>query len=86
MYDLLVDLLSEDINTKKAVAEQDELIDEIEKLRSIISLKEESIKKEKTTGAIKKTQKSIVKNALRRYDKRTDMINALLNKDILTGN
>ena len=88
LYDLLLDLLNEKISTKKAAKEQSEMKYRLEELKGFILLEKESIKKEMTRGAIKKTetkaqgkediasQKSVLK---------TIMINALIKKNICSG-
>ena len=93
----LIDLLSKEMSTLEAAEEQNVMINKIEEQKKFILLEEKSIDEEKAKGAIKKvktktqrkeilaSQKSILKDAIRLYDKRTFIINALINKDIYSG-
>ena len=77
--------------------EQDVFSDKIDYLKGFILLEEENIKKELTKGAIKKEkkktqrreniriQKSVITNALNRFDKRTIIANAFATKSIRPG-
>ena len=88
LHDLLIDLLNEKISLKKAAIEQNEIIENIEELRSVILLEEEKINKEKNKVAIKKektktrkkgnilSQKRVIISALRLFDKRGVIIDA----------
>ena len=70
----------------------------INELGSFVLLEEESIKKEKSRGAIKKAktktqtreiislQRSVINNAIKLHDKRKIIIDAFMNKNILPGN
>ena len=92
MNDLLIDLLNEKINTLEPTQKLNEMIEKIGELGNFVLLEEESIKK--TEGVIKKAkpkiqkniiltvQNSILKNAVRLYDKLIDIINVFVNKDI----
>ena len=85
------------MSTLEAAEEQNVMINKIEEQKKFILLEEKSIDEEKAKGAIKKvktktqrkeilaSQKSILKDAIRLYDKRTFIINALINKDIYSG-
>ena len=68
------------------------MIQKINELKNFTLLEEENIKKEKTKGAIKeaktaiyKTQKSVINNATKLYEKRTIIIDAFMNKNIYSG-
>ena len=94
MYNLLIDLLDLKISTFKAAEEQNEMINKIGKLKDFILLEEKSIEEEKTKRVIKKprtkiqikeilaSQKSVLRDAIRIYDRKNDMNNAFVNKDI----
>ena len=88
----MTDLLSEEIDTLKAVKEQDEIINKLEELRNFILLKEadttnkinKSIKKAKNKTQRKQffaAQRSVLRNAIKLYDKRVIIIHAFINKD-----
>ena len=93
LYDLLIDLFNKIISNLKAAKEQNEMLEKIYELRNLVLLEEESIKKYKG-GVVKKAknetqrnqtltaQKSVLKNAIKLYDKRTDIINVFVNEDI----
>ena len=82
LHDLLIDLLNEEIGTYKAVKEQNEIITKIEGLKGFILLEEKSITNKNTQSIIRKTktrtqkkiffarQKSVLRNALKLYDKK----------------
>ena len=67
-------------------------------LGGFVFLEEESIKNEKSKGAIKKSktktqrrtiissQRSVTSNAMKLYEKRDIIFNAFINKNILPGN
>ena len=86
LYDLFYDLITEKISFKKTVIEKNEMIKKLEELKDFILSEEktkDAIKKAKTKTQRKKilaTQKLFLSNALRLYDKRTVMINALIDK------
>ena len=92
-FDLLIDLLNENIIINDVKQEQKEMIDKIE---DFILLKEKSIMKKKTRSIIKKAttktqrkeilraQKS-VKNTLNLLDKREVIIYEILNRYIYPG-
>ena len=98
MYDFLIDLINERTDVIKATKEQTEMIKKINELGSFVLLEEESIKKEKSRGAIKKAktktqtreiislQRSVINNAIKLHDKRKIIIDAFMNKNILPGN
>ena len=85
------------INTLKAAKEKDEMIKKIEELKHFVLLEEKRITNKNTQSIIKQEktktqriiffaeQKSALKNALKLHDKRSDIINALINKDIYSG-
>ena len=91
---LLIDLLNLKISTFKAAEEQNEMINKIGELKDYILLEEKSIEEEKTKHVIKKpriktqikeilaSQKTVLRDAIRLYDRRNDMINAFVSKDI----
>ena len=72
------------------------MITEINELVGFVLSEEESINKEKSRGAIKKaktkrrkiisSQKSVIKNAIKLYDKRDIIINAFINENIQPRN
>ena len=72
------------------------MITEINELVGFVLSEEESINKEKSRGAIKKaktkrrkiisSQKSVIKNAIKLYDKRDIIINVFINENILPEN
>ena len=73
------------------------MINKIEELRDFVLSEEKSItnkkkrkdNKSKNKDPKKKTcaeQKSVVKNALRLYDERSDIVNAFINENIYSGN
>ena len=85
LHDLLIDVLNEKINIFEAAEEQNEMIKKIAELKGLILLEEESITKKKHKVLQRKqkqkhkenffaAQKSVLKNALRLYKKRTDVI------------
>ena len=92
LYDLLIDLLNEKICLRKPNIEQSEMIAKIVGLENF-ALSEEKInrgttEKGKTKTQKRKTisiQKSVPSNALRLYDKRGDIIDIFVNKNILPG-
>ena len=96
MYDLLIDLLNKKISTFKAEKEQSEMPEKINNLKNVV-LSEESITKKRNRGWHKKaknktqrnqilvSQKSIVKNAIKLYDKGANTINLFVNKHIYPG-
>ena len=94
MYDLLIDLLSEKISLRKVKIEQNEMITKIVGLKNFILSEEEkidkgTIKKTKTKTQERKTisiQKRFLNNALKLFDKRGDITDAFVNKNILPGN
>ena len=99
LYDLLIDLLNEKISILKATKEKNEITSKIRELHDFILLEQESITNKNTQkGIIKKAktkthkkgnfleQKGVIKNALKPYDKRTDIINAFVNGYILFVN
>ena len=94
MYDLLIDLLSEKISLRKVKIEQNEMITKILGLKDFILSEEEkidkgTIKKTKTKTQERKTisiQKRFLNNALKLFDKRGDITDAFVNKNILPGN
>ena len=98
LYDLLINLLTKKISLKRAELEQSEMMDKIIELGKFVSLEEENTDKERSKGAIKKVktitqrrktisiQKSVLNNAVRLFNIRGNIINAFINKDILTGN
>ena len=69
----------------------------INEQESLVKSEEEIINKEKTKSTIKKaktktqrkeiaaSQKSVIRNAIKRYDKRDIMMNAFINKRICSG-
>ena len=93
LYDLLIDLLNEKINTLEQKKERKEMKEKINKLGNFVLL-EESIMKKKTKSGIKKTQnktrrnqilapqKSVIEIAIKLYDKITIIINAFVNNSI----
>ena len=56
-YDLLIYLLREEIRTLKVAKEQEEMKENKNKVRNLLLLKKESMKKNKTEGNIKKSKK-----------------------------
>ena len=92
LHDLLIDLfyLIRKINTLEAAKEQNDMIKKINEIENFVLLKEKSIKKKNTGSAMKKVknrrernqtlaaQKSVLKNVIRLYDKRTFIINAFV--------
>ena len=94
----MIDLLNEKISILKATKGQNEIINKIEEITNFILLEKEGITNENAQIVLKKTdkntkkrnffrtKKSDIKNALKLYDKRTDIINAFANGDILFGN
>ena len=80
---------------KKAALEQAEMVDKIRELRDFVLLEEKDIDEEKSKGTIKKLktqrrktiliQKCALRNAARLFDKRGDIIDAFVNKNILPG-
>ena len=94
MYDLLIGLLSEKISLRKVKIEQNEMITKILGLKNFILSEEEkidkgTIKKTKTKTQERKTisiQKRFLNNALKLFDKRGDITDAFVNKNILPGN
>ena len=97
LYDFLIDLLREKISLKKAALEQKEMVNKILELRDFVLLEEKNIDKEKSKDAIKKVKtktqrrktisirKSVLNNAARLFDKRGDIIDAFVNREILSG-
>ena len=97
LYDFLIDLLSKKISLEKAAIEQNEMLNKIFELRDFVLLEKENINKEKSKGAIRKektktqrkktilVQKSVIFNAIRLFDKRGNIIDAFVNKEILSG-
>ena len=93
LYDLLIDLLNEKVNTLEEKKEQKEMKENINKLGNFVLL-EESIIKKKTKSGIKKAQnktwrnqilapqKSVIKIAIKLYDKITIIINAFVNNPV----
>ena len=87
LYNLLLDLLKEKIDTDEALREQNEMITKIEELGNLVLLDEKSIKAEENKGAKKKektktqrkeilaSQRSVLKDALKLYDRRGTIIN-----------
>ena len=87
LYNLLLDLLKEKIDTDEALREQNEMITKIEELGNLVLLDEKSIKAEENKGAKKKektktqrkeilaSQRSVLKDALKLYDRRGAIIN-----------
>ena len=82
LYDLLIDLLSESITINGTKQEQEQMEEKINELGKFILLEEESIKEKKTKSIKKKKknrnqisafQKRFIKNAIKLYDKRTDI-------------
>ena len=76
-------MLREKISTKKAAIEQNEMIDRLEELKGFIAILKANAKTKRKEDI--RTQKSIVRNALNLYDKRTAIINAFVSKSILPG-
>ena len=74
-------MLREKISTKKAAIEQNEMIDRLEELKGFIAILKANTKTKRKEDI--RTQKSIVRNALNLYDKRTAIINAFVSKSIL---
>ena len=97
LYDLFYDLISKTKSIKKAAKVQSQIIIKIEELRNFVLSEEKSINEKESKGAIKKTkkktpkktilttQKSVLNNALKLYDRKTTMINAFINKSIYLG-
>ena len=56
LHDLLIDLINEEINTYKAVKEQNEMINKIEQLKDFMSLEEKSIQMKMHISIITKTK------------------------------
>ena len=93
LYDFLTDLLDARISIIKAAKEQNEMAT----LGDFVLLEEKSINKEKSGNAIKKvktkaqerkiilSQKSVIKNEIKLYDKKDIIINAFINKNIYPG-
>ena len=96
MDNLLINLLTEKISIFKAEKEQNEMLIKLNGLKEFILLKEKGIE-EKTKGAIKKTknktqrnqilaaQKRVIRDATKLYNKRNDIFNTFMNKNILPG-
>ena len=92
LYDLLTDLLNMQISFKKAALEQKEMVGKIRELESFVLLEEKNIYEEKSKGAKKKVktkpqrrktisiQKSVLNNVIRLFDKRSDIIDAFVNR------
>ena len=97
LYDFLIDLLNKKTSLKKAALEQAEIIDKKRELKDFVSLEEKNINKEKDKSAIKKaktkmparrtnlTQKSVLTNATRLFDRRYDIIDAFADRNISPG-
>ena len=94
MNDLFIDLLNKKISIYKAKKEQNEMILKIEKLKNFIFSEQKiianksNIMKAKTRTQRKNIivgQKSVIKNAMRLYDKITIIINAFENDHIYPG-
>ena len=95
LYNLLLDLLIEKIDTEEALREQNEMITKIEELGNLVLLDEKSIKAEENKGAKKKektktqrkeilaSQRSVLKDALKLYDRRGTIINVFRNEKSL---
>ena len=93
LYDFLTDLLDARISIIKAAKEQNEMAT----LGDFVLLEEKSINKEKSGNAIKKvktkaqerkiilSQRSVIKNEIKLYDKKDIIINAFINKNIYPG-
>ena len=93
----LIDLLNERIDIIKAAKKQNEMETRINELGDFVLSVEESINKEKSRGATKKlktkterrkiilSRRSVLKNAIKLYDKRDTIINAFINKNIYPG-
>ena len=87
MYDLLFDLINRKINISEEKQEQEDMIIKIEELKNFIFLEEESITERKTERKqILVIQKRVIKNAIKQYDKITDIINAFVKKIIFFWN
>ena len=87
MYDLLFDLINRKISISEEKQEQEDMIIKIEELKNFIFLEEESITERKIERKqILVIQKRVIKNAIKQYDKITDIINAFVNKIILFWN
>ena len=83
MYDLLFDLINRKISISEERQEQEDMIIKIEELKHFIFLEEESITERKTERKqFLVIQKRVIKNAIKQYDKITDIINAFVNKII----
>ena len=97
LHEFLIDLLNERIGIIKGTKEQNEMITKINELENFVLLEEENNNKEKSRGAIKKvktktqsrkiilSQRSVIRNAIKLYDKRDIIINAFVNKNIQPG-
>ena len=97
LYDLLTDLLSEEISTLEAAKEREEMKENINELGNFVLLEKKSIKKNKTEVNIKKgknmkwrnqilgSQKNVLKNAVKLYDKRDFISNAFVNNHVYHG-
>ena len=95
---MIIDLLNEKISISKVAKEQNEMTKKINELGSFVKSEENSINEEKSKGAIKKvkikiqrkeiisSQKSVINNAVKLYDRRDIIIDAFINRDILPGN
>lgn len=87
MYDLLFDLINRKISISEEKQEQEDMIIKIEELKNFIFLEEESITERKTERKqILVIQKRVIKNAIKQYDKITDIINAFVKKIIFFWN
>ena len=97
LYDFLIDLLNKKTSLKKAALEQAKMIDKKRELKDFLLLEEKNINKEKDKSAIKKaktkmparrtilTQKSVLTNATRLFDRRYDIIDAFADRNISPG-
>ena len=97
LHDLFINFLNEEMRTNKGVKEQKEMLNKIEGLRDFSLLKEKDITNKNTQGIIKEIktktqrknffteQKIVLRNALKLYDQRKEIINAFIKKDIYSG-
>ena len=91
LYDFLIDLLNKKADLMEAATEQNEFIDKLQDLKKYVLLEEKNkdiirAKANKQKERIILSQKNVIVNALKLYDKRGDIIRAFVSENILPGN
>ena len=91
LYDFLIDLLNKKADLMEAATEQNEFIDKLQDLKKYVLLEEKNkdiirAKANKQKERIILSQKNVIVNALKLYDKRGDIIGAFVSENILPGN